>query len=81
MRYVLLNVFSESVDDCGLRYMLAMRRYTYLLRMLPLRQRAQLNTQGLNPAEITWAFHSESQEVQLTFVDLCYHALGTVNIK
>lgn len=32
----------DAVDDCGLRFLLAMRHHTCLLRSLPLAQRAQL---------------------------------------
>ncbi|XP_049518236.1 dmX-like protein 2 isoform X5 [Dermacentor silvarum] len=52
----------DSLDDCGLRYFLAVRHHTYLLRCLPLAQRAQLQRQGLGPHFLVWAFHSETQE-------------------
>ena len=37
----------ESLDDCGLRFLLAMKHFTYLQRCLPMKQRAQLQKQGL----------------------------------
>ncbi|XP_075752614.1 rabconnectin-3 alpha isoform X1 [Rhipicephalus microplus] len=52
----------DSLDDCGLRYFLAVRHHTYLLRCLPLAQRAQLQRHGLGPHNLVWAFHSETQE-------------------
>ncbi|XP_077514309.1 rabconnectin-3 alpha isoform X3 [Amblyomma americanum] len=52
----------DSLDDCGLRYFLAVRHHTYLVRCLPLAQRAQLQRQGLGPHNLVWAFHSETQE-------------------
>ena len=55
--------FSDSIDDGGLRYMLALRHFIYLMRTLPIRQRAQLQLQGLSSAYLVWAFHSEAEEV------------------
>ena len=54
---------AESLDDCGLRYLLAMKHFTYLQRCLPIKQRAQLQKQGLGTENIIWAFHSESEEL------------------
>ncbi|XP_077556185.1 rabconnectin-3 alpha isoform X7 [Haemaphysalis longicornis] len=52
----------DSLDDCGLRYFVAVRHHMYLARCLPLAQRAQLQRQGLGPHNLVWAFHSETQE-------------------
>lgn len=57
-----MQATTDSLDDCGLRYFLAVRHHTYLLRCLPLAQRAQLQRQGLGPHHLVWAFHSETQE-------------------
>lgn len=54
---------TESMDDCGLRFMLAMRHHIYLVRTLPPRQRVMLRQQGLKMFNIVWAFHSEATEV------------------
>ena len=54
---------AESLDDCGLRFLLAMKHFTYLQRCLPMNQRAQLQKQGLGTENIIWAFHSESEEL------------------
>ena len=53
----------ESLDDCGLRFLLAMKHFTYLQRCLPMKQRAQLQKQGLGSENIIWAFHSVSEEL------------------
>ncbi|XP_076371203.1 dmX-like protein 2 isoform X5 [Tachypleus tridentatus] len=63
-----LQATTESLDDCGLRFLLAMRHYTYLLRCLPTAQRAQLQQRGLNTDCLVWAFHSETQEELLKFL-------------
>lgn len=34
----------ESVDECGLRFLMAMKQHEYLLRCLPLKQRQQLRS-------------------------------------
>ncbi|UYV72063.1 DMXL1 [Cordylochernes scorpioides] len=57
-----IQVTTDSLDDCGLRFLLSMRHYTYLLRCLPFVQRAQLQQQGLGAHSLVWAFHSETQE-------------------
>lgn len=56
---------TDAIDDCGLRYLLAARHHVYLMNTLPIRQRAQLQKQGLSPAYFVWAFHSEAEEVIL----------------
>uniref|UniRef100_A0A914YLS6 RAVE complex protein Rav1 C-terminal domain-containing protein n=1 Tax=Panagrolaimus superbus TaxID=310955 RepID=A0A914YLS6_9BILA len=51
----------ESVDECGLRFLMAMKQHEYLLRCLPLKQRQQLRSKGLSTAHIIWALHSDSE--------------------
>ncbi|XP_076053753.1 rabconnectin-3 alpha isoform X2 [Oratosquilla oratoria] len=58
----------EALDDCGVRFLLAMRHHTYLLRCLPIGQRATLQKGGIGSHNIVWAFHSESQEELLDFI-------------
>ncbi|XP_060840547.1 dmX-like protein 2 isoform X2 [Rhopalosiphum padi] len=62
------EVCSDSLDDCGLRFLLAMKHYNYLLRCLGVAQRTQFQKRGMCSADIAWAFHSESEEelLQLT---------------
>lgn len=62
------NVSTESLDDCGLRFLLAMKHYTYLLRCLPLVQRNQFQKQGIVTSNVVWAFHSESEEEILNLI-------------
>ncbi|XP_055296544.1 dmX-like protein 2 isoform X5 [Sitodiplosis mosellana] len=62
------NVSTDSLDDCGLRFLLAMKHYTYLLRCLPLAQRTQFQKQGVVSSNVVWAFHSESEEEILNLI-------------
>ncbi|KAK9710405.1 RAVE protein 1 C terminal [Popillia japonica] len=62
------DVITDSLDDCGLRFLLAMKHYNYLLRCLPLAQRAQFQKQGVGTNNLAWAFHSESQEELLNLI-------------
>lgn len=52
---------AESVDDCGLRFLLAMRLHIGLNRSLPPRYRASLDKQ-MSTSHFAWAFHSHSTE-------------------
>lgn len=62
------NVSTDSLDDCGLRFLLAMKHYTYLLRCLPIVQRTQFQKQGVVSSNLVWAFHSESEEEILNLI-------------
>ncbi|GBP07756.1 DmX-like protein 2, partial [Eumeta japonica] len=62
------EVSPDSLDDCGLRFLLAMKHYGYLLRCLPLAQRATLQRTGVGTCNLVWAFHSESHEQLLALV-------------
>ena len=55
------TISTDSLDDCGLRFILTMRQHIYLLCCLPLVQRKQLQIQGLASCNLVWAFHSETQ--------------------
>ncbi|XP_019697978.1 dmX-like protein 2 isoform X2 [Harpegnathos saltator] len=61
-------VSTDSLDDCGLRFLLAMKHYNYLIRCLPLVQRAQFQKQGIASNNLVWAFHSESEEELLGLI-------------
>ncbi|XP_068239086.1 dmX-like protein 2 isoform X2 [Palaemon carinicauda] len=63
----------DSLDDCGLRFLLAVRHHTYLLRCLPIAQRAALQKAGIGCHNFVWAFHSESQEELLDFIPSVRH--------
>ncbi|XP_024225203.1 dmX-like protein 2 isoform X2 [Bombus impatiens] len=62
------TVSTDSLDDCGLRFLLAMKHYNYLIRCLPLAQRAQFQKQGISSNNLVWAFHSESEEELLGLI-------------
>lgn len=62
------SVSTDSLDDCGLRFLLAMKHYAYLLRCLPLVQRTQFQRQGVGTSNLVWAFHSESEEEMLNLI-------------
>ncbi|CRK90097.1 CLUMA_CG003815, isoform A [Clunio marinus] len=62
------NLSTDSLDDCGLRFLLAMKHFSYLLRCLPLAQRTQFQKQGVGTSNIVWAFHSESEEELLNLI-------------
>ncbi|XP_028298160.1 dmX-like protein 2 isoform X3 [Gouania willdenowi] len=58
----------EALDECGLRYLLAMRLHTCLLTSLPPLYRLQLLHQGLSTCHFAWAFHSEAEEELLNMI-------------
>uniref|UniRef100_A0A6B2EFJ9 Putative rabconnectin n=1 Tax=Phlebotomus kandelakii TaxID=1109342 RepID=A0A6B2EFJ9_9DIPT len=62
------NISTDSLNDCGLRFLLAMKHYTYLLRCLPLRERTNFQKQGVASSNLVWAFHSESEEELLNLI-------------
>ncbi|XP_035898477.1 dmX-like protein 2 isoform X2 [Anopheles stephensi] len=62
------SVSTDSLDDCGLRFLLAMKHYNYLLRCLPISQRHSFQRQGVGTSNIVWAFHSESEEELLNLI-------------
>ncbi|KAJ8285262.1 hypothetical protein GJAV_G00024780 [Gymnothorax javanicus] len=52
----------ETLDECGLKFLLAVRLHTFLSTSLPPAHRAQLLHQGLSTSHFAWAFHSEAEE-------------------
>uniref|UniRef100_A0A8C5CXB7 Dmx like 1 n=1 Tax=Gadus morhua TaxID=8049 RepID=A0A8C5CXB7_GADMO len=58
----------ETLDDCGLRFLLAVRLHTFLSTSLPPAHRAQLLRQGLSTCHFAWAFHSEAEEELLNML-------------
>ncbi|XP_044259841.1 dmX-like protein 2 isoform X5 [Tribolium madens] len=62
------EIITDSLDDCGLRFLLAMKHYGYLLRCLPLAQRTQFQKQGVGTNNLAWAYHSESQDELLNLI-------------
>lgn len=58
----------ETLDECGLKFLLAVRLHTFLLTSLPPVHRAQLLCQGLSTCHYIWAFHSEAEEELLNML-------------
>ncbi|XP_069818776.1 dmX-like protein 1 isoform X1 [Dendropsophus ebraccatus] len=56
----------ETLDECGLKFFLAVRLHTFLTTSLPPAYRAQLSHQGLSTSHFAWAFHSVAEEQLLT---------------
>ncbi|VDO29703.1 unnamed protein product [Onchocerca flexuosa] len=59
--YATPTVGFETVDECGLRYLMAMKQHEYLLLCLPLQQKRSLRSRGLSPSQFIWALHSETE--------------------
>ncbi|KAF9931631.1 regulator of (H+)-ATPase in vacuolar membrane [Linnemannia zychae] len=59
-----------TIDDNGLRFLLNVRLFNYLSYILPPPQRPTM----LSYRDITWAYHSESQDLLL---DYCVNSLKT----
>uniref|UniRef100_A0A8C4RV11 Dmx like 1 n=1 Tax=Erpetoichthys calabaricus TaxID=27687 RepID=A0A8C4RV11_ERPCA len=62
------NQGRETLDECGLKFLLAMRLHTFLLTSLPPAHRVQLTHQGLSTCHFAWAFHSEAEEELLNML-------------
>ncbi|XP_018412810.1 PREDICTED: dmX-like protein 1 [Nanorana parkeri] len=52
----------ETLDECGLKFFLAVRLHTFLTTSLPPAYRIQLSHQGLSTSHFAWAFHSVAEE-------------------
>ncbi|OCU02216.1 dmX-like protein 1 isoform X4 [Xenopus laevis] len=52
----------ETLDECGLKFYLAVRLHTFLTTSVPPAYRAQLSHQGLSTSHFAWAFHSVAEE-------------------
>ncbi|KAJ8957603.1 hypothetical protein NQ314_006529 [Rhamnusium bicolor] len=59
------EVVTDNLDDCGLRFLLAMKHYGYLLSYISY---YQFQKQGVGNNNLAWAFHSESQEELLNLI-------------
>ncbi|KFW80490.1 DmX-like 1, partial [Manacus vitellinus] len=58
----------ETLDECGLKFLLAVRLHTFLTTALPPVHRAQLLHQGLSTSHFAWAFHSVAEEELLSML-------------
>ena len=63
--------FSQTVDTCGFKFLLALRSYNYLMRTLPISDRDKLKKSGLGTSVFTWAFHSECEQELLGTITNC----------
>ncbi|XP_012372214.1 dmX-like protein 1 [Octodon degus] len=61
------NQGGETLDECGLKFLLAVRLHTFLTTSLP-GYRAQLLHQGLSTSHFAWAFHSVAEEELLSML-------------
>ncbi|XP_029426818.1 dmX-like protein 1 isoform X2 [Rhinatrema bivittatum] len=62
------NQGGETLDECGLKFFLAVRLHTFLTTSLPPIYRAQLLHQGLSTIHFAWAFHSVAEEELLNML-------------
>ncbi|XP_052634791.1 dmX-like protein 1 isoform X3 [Harpia harpyja] len=62
------NQGGETLDECGLKFLLAVRLHTFLTTSLPPVHRAQLLHQGLSTSHFAWAFHSVAEEELLSML-------------
>ncbi|XP_048359644.1 dmX-like protein 1 isoform X1 [Sphaerodactylus townsendi] len=62
------NQGGETLDECGLKFLLAVRLHTFLTTSLPPVHRAQLLHQGLSSSHFAWAFHSVAEEELLSML-------------
>ena len=69
----------DSLDDCGLRFLLAMKHYCYLQKCLPLSQRGAISKMGLNTSNIIWGFHSESEDELVSMIPCVARGTPTWN--
>uniref|UniRef100_A0A9J2PHZ4 RAVE complex protein Rav1 C-terminal domain-containing protein n=1 Tax=Ascaris lumbricoides TaxID=6252 RepID=A0A9J2PHZ4_ASCLU len=70
---------SETVDECGLRFLMAMKQHEYLLLCLPLKQKQILRQKGLSSSNIIWALHSETETELLNAIPGLHKAQPTWN--
>ncbi|KAI6235649.1 hypothetical protein M3Y95_00074000 [Aphelenchoides besseyi] len=61
----------ETVDECGLRFLMAMKQHEYLLRYLPHVQKQRLKLRGMSLSQIIWAFHSDAETELLNALPCC----------
>ena len=62
------TMVSQIVDNCGLKFLLALKSYNYLMRTLPDTNRDKLKDVGLGTANFAWAFHSECEQELLNSI-------------
>ncbi|KHN72092.1 DmX-like protein 1, partial [Toxocara canis] len=87
--YAAVAVGNETVDECGLRFLMAMKQHEYLLLCLPLKQKQMLRQKvleqyfdlfklrGLSSSNIIWAMHSETETELLNAIPGLHKAQPT----
>ena len=53
---------SQIIDNCGLKYLLSLRHYNYLMKTLPVANRTKLMEIGIGTSNYAWAYHSECEQ-------------------
>jgi len=53
---------SQIIDNCGLKYLLSLRHYNYLMKTLPIANRNKLMEIGIGTSNYAWAYHSECEQ-------------------
>ena len=53
---------SQIIDNCGLKYLLSLRHYNYLMKTLPIANRTKLMEIGIGTSNYAWAYHSECEQ-------------------
>ncbi|KAI1317690.1 regulator of (H+)-ATPase in vacuolar membrane [Mortierella claussenii] len=61
--FAMIDKQHGSIDNSGLRFLIFVRRFNYLCYILPPSQRPSM----LSYRDITWAYHSESQDLLMEF--------------
>ncbi|KAL3102156.1 hypothetical protein niasHS_003565 [Heterodera schachtii] len=69
--YALSGSGIETVDECGLRFLMAKKQHEYLLRCLPIKQRRALKAKGISSAYVIWALHSNTEMELLNSIPCC----------
>jgi len=59
--YATASMGVETVDECGLRFLMAVKQHEYLCLCLPLKQRQALKAKGIASSHVIWAFHSDTE--------------------
>uniref|UniRef100_A0A914ZRW3 RAVE complex protein Rav1 C-terminal domain-containing protein n=1 Tax=Parascaris univalens TaxID=6257 RepID=A0A914ZRW3_PARUN len=70
---------NETVDECGLRFLMAMKQHEYLLLCLPLKQKQILRQKGLSSSHIIWGLHSETETELLNAIPGLHKSQPTWN--
>lgn len=62
------HIAIDSLDDRGQKYLIAVRQHNYLVKCLPIKQRAEIKAAGIRSHNFIWAFHSDTQDELINFI-------------